>query len=73
MGIGRRLLEHLIERAADAGADRLFLEVRPSNAPALHMYREAGFQIIGLRKGYYKAIGGHEDAAVLVYRFNDPR
>ncbi len=68
-GIGSRLLRYLLSRARDSGADRVFLEVRPSNKPALKLYRQAGFQAVGLRKGYYRAAGGSEDAVVLVYRF----
>lgn len=69
-GVGTRLLEYLLSHARTSGADRVFLEVRPSNRAALKLYRENGFQIIGVRKAYYKATGGSEDAVVLVRRFN---
>ncbi len=49
----------------------MFLEVRPSNEVAIAMYRDAGFEVIGVREHYYKAHGGNEDAVVLVYRFGD--
>jgi [ribosomal protein S18]-alanine N-acetyltransferase len=65
LGYGRRLLTSLLMRAADAGADRAFLEVRPSNAIALRLYRSAGFEQIGLRPAYYQAESGREDAVVL--------
>lgn len=68
-GVGSRLLRYLLSRARHSGADRVFLEVRPSNKPALKLYRQSGFQAVGLRKGYYRAAGGSEDAVVLVYRF----
>jgi len=64
-GLGRRLLDHLADRAREAGAAQLFLEVRPSNAPALALYAGAGFETIGRRKGYYPAQGGREDALVM--------
>lgn len=64
-GLGARLLEHLMEFAAAGGAEEIFLEVRPSNTAALHLYRTHGFTQIGLRRGYYQAVGGREDAVVL--------
>ncbi|WP_366520745.1 ribosomal protein S18-alanine N-acetyltransferase [Zoogloea sp.] len=64
-GLGRRLLEHLAEVARSRGGRQLFLEVRPSNLPALALYDKAGFRQIGRRKGYYPAEGGREDALVM--------
>lgn len=69
MGHGRRLLEHLMDVVSRAGAERMYLEVRPSNTRALHLYERAGFELLGRRRGYYRAHGGTEDAVVLVYRF----
>ncbi len=64
-GLGRQMLEHLLDRGASAGMMDAFLEVRPSNAAALRLYRALGFQQIGMRRGYYQAAGGREDACVL--------
>ncbi len=64
-GLGRRMLEHLLDRGATAGMQDAFLEVRPSNAAAQRLYRSLGFQQIGVRRGYYQAEGGREDACVL--------
>lgn len=64
-GFARLLLEHLVARAEQAGARVIFLEVRPSNPRAMTLYRRAGFNEIGLRKGYYEAAGGREDALVM--------
>jgi len=64
-GIGRSLLEHLLRRAAAAGMSEAYLEVRPSNSVALRLYQGLGFEQIGVRRGYYQAVGGREDAAVL--------
>ncbi len=64
-GFGRRLLDHLGRVAREAGARQLFLEVRPSNVPALALYQRAGFETIGRRKGYYPAAEGREDALVM--------
>ncbi len=48
-----------------------FLEVRPSNAIAIRLYESLGFTRIGTRRGYYQAVGGREDAAVLRLRLDD--
>ena len=65
LGYGRRLLNALMLRAADAGADKIFLEVRPSNGAALHLYDSVGFEQIGIRPAYYQAENGREDAVIL--------
>jgi ribosomal-protein-alanine N-acetyltransferase len=65
-GLGRALVLHALEKAHDAGADALFLEVRPSNHVAARLYDSLGFSEVGLRKNYYPAHIGHEDARVLV-------
>ena len=70
-GIGQGLLQCLLERARSFAADRIFLEVRPSNKSALGLYDKFGFQILGVRERYYKARRGNEDAVVLVYHFGD--
>jgi ribosomal-protein-alanine N-acetyltransferase len=73
MGNGRRLLEHLMDVARLAGAEGIYLEVRPSNQRALQLYERAGFELLGRRRGYYRARGGTEDAVVLVHRFRRRR
>jgi [ribosomal protein S18]-alanine N-acetyltransferase len=65
LGFGRRLLEHLLERAAASGVAEAFLEVRPSNLSAIRLYQRLGFEQIGIRRGYYQAPDGREDAIVL--------
>ena len=52
-GIGREVLEWLLRRAEQMGANLARLEVRESNAPARALYVAAGFEQIGVRKGYY--------------------
>ena len=64
-GVGRRLLSSLIERATAAGMGDAFLEVRPSNTAAIRLYLALGFEQVGMRRGYYQASNGREDAAVL--------
>ena len=67
-GIGRRLLNRLVDEARVSGARETFLEVRPSNTAAIRLYQAAGFEQIGMRRGYYQAPGGREDAVVLKLR-----
>ena len=64
-GIGRRMLDYLLDRGAAAGMTEAFLEVRPSNTAAIRLYLALGFDQVGMRRGYYQAVGGREDAAVL--------
>lgn len=64
-GIGRRMLDYLLDKGAAAGMSEAFLEVRPSNTAAIRLYLSLGFDQVGMRKGYYQAVGGREDAAVL--------
>lgn len=65
LGVGGALLQRLVELAIAFGVREMFLEVRPSNDVAIHLYQSRGFAQIGIRKGYYQASGGREDAVVL--------
>ncbi len=65
-GYGRQMLDHLLDYADSIGVERIFLEVRPSNAAAIRLYERAGFHRLGVRKAYYRAAEGREDALVLV-------
>ncbi|WP_369794789.1 ribosomal protein S18-alanine N-acetyltransferase [Cellulomonas sp. HZM] len=53
-GVGRLMLGALVQRARDLGADAVLLEVRVDNEPALRLYERAGFERMGLRRGYYQ-------------------
>jgi [ribosomal protein S18]-alanine N-acetyltransferase len=64
-GVGRRLLGTLLDRAAAAQMTEAYLEVRPTNTSAIRLYLSLGFEQVGMRRGYYQAVGGREDAAVL--------
>ncbi len=55
-GVGRRLLGGLLEQADEWGAT-VFLEVRTDNEPAQALYRETGFEVVGVRRGYYRPSG----------------
>lgn len=67
MGFGARLLRQAMVAGRQGGATTLLLEVRPSNKKALELYRHFGFQQIGVRRGYYPAEKGREDALVLTH------
>jgi ribosomal-protein-alanine N-acetyltransferase len=62
-GHGSWLLGEAMTLARKRGARSLFLEVRPSNGQAL--YTRFGFRKIAVRRGYYPAQAGREDALVL--------
>src|SRR5271155_2507713 len=64
-GLARKMLLYLLDRARTAGMYEAFLEVRPSNTVASRLYRSLGFEQVGIRKGYYQAAVGREDAQVL--------
>lgn len=64
-GYGRSLMHFLLETARHHGADTVFLEVRPSNHRAFHLYDSLGFNQVGVRRDYYPAGGGREDAIIL--------
>lgn len=64
-GIGGGLLREAIRIGREGQAQHIFLEVRPSNAPALALYESFSFRRIAERRGYYPAHEGREDALVL--------
>ena len=64
-GLARKVLVYLLERARASGMHEAFLEVRPSNTAAARLYHSMGFEQVGVRRGYYQATVGREDAAVL--------
>ena len=70
-GHAQRLLLHLLELARNRHASMVFLEVRPSNLPARELYARNGFQQIAVRRGYYPANPGREDAWVLGRNFDE--
>ena len=64
-GHGSALLREAAAIAAARGAGSIFLEVRPSNAGAQALYTRFGFRKVAVRRGYYPAHSGREDALVL--------
>ena len=65
LGYGQMMLEHLLELARKHKADMAFLEVRPSNGVARHLYDVNGFDEVGMRRNYYPAHVGREDAVIM--------
>lgn len=70
-GLGRALLRHSLQLARQCGAQRLFLEVRPSNGHAMRLYESEGFNEIGRRPRYYPAHNGREDGIVMAMELLD--
>lgn len=64
-GLGRYLLEHMLQIAKNHKAANMFLEVRPSNISAIALYENMGFCEMALRRGYYPAHNGREDAVLM--------
>lgn len=64
-GLGTRMVEHLLDEARRRGVRMALLEVRVSNQVAYRIYQRLGFDEIGLRKDYYPARVGREDAILL--------
>jgi len=70
-GLGQRMLQALLKIARGHGAQRVFLEVRPSNPRAIVLYERSGFNEIGRRPRYYPAHAGREDAIVMAMELLD--
>lgn len=66
-GVGRRLLDHFLDRARADGARRVHLEVRDGN-PAIGMYSAAGFKPAGRRRNYYRGQDGRQFDALTFAR-----
>lgn len=64
-GLGKKMLQFLIQYAKEQNAKSIFLDVRESNQGAAQLYKQMGFQHIATRKGYYPAMCGREDALVM--------
>lgn len=64
-GYGRALLQHMMEIGRRHGGANMFLEVRPSNTAAIALYESQGFNEMAIRRGYYPAANGREDAVLM--------
>ena len=64
-GYGKILLQNVIDNPLQPDISLFYLEVRPSNAPALRLCEKMGFNQIGIKEGYYQDENGIEDAFIL--------
>jgi len=53
-GIGRMIVEGIVEECAKRDVSTIILEVRQSNLPAISLYKKCGFEEIGTRKNFYE-------------------
>lgn len=63
---GLQLVGKFVSKCAEKGAEKIFLEVRSRNVPAISLYERSGFSKLSVRKGYY----GDDDAVIYVYYTN---
>jgi ribosomal-protein-alanine N-acetyltransferase len=66
-GVGRMLVQKVLDHCRDTGATFVSLEVRESNLPAITLYRKMGFIEVGKRRRYYE---NGEDALMMEYLFS---
>ena len=64
-GLGREVLNHVIDFAHSISSVLIVLEVRSSNQRAQQLYLQAGFNEMSVRKDYYPAKKGREDAILM--------
>jgi ribosomal-protein-alanine N-acetyltransferase len=66
------MLAALTLHARQNDATSLLLEVRPSNVRARRLYEGTGFEVIGVRRGYYPDHGGRREDALVMRRLIEP-
>ncbi|MFQ3189761.1 MAG: ribosomal-protein-alanine N-acetyltransferase [Paraglaciecola sp.] len=64
-GLGKLLLRHFMEQCSQNNIQQIWLEVRESNAAAIHLYDNAGFILVEQRLNYYPSAKGKEDALIM--------
>ena len=64
-GIGAAMLTNVIDEMRRQPVEMIYLEVRPTNLAGLTLYESFGFNQLGLRRDYYPALTGREDALFL--------
>ena len=64
-GLGKLLLQHLMEQCNQNDIQQVWLEVRESNAAAINLYDKAGFILVEQRVNYYPSAKGKEDALIM--------
>ena len=66
--IGEGIISVLLDFTVGEGIKHHTLEVRRSNIPALNLYKKFGFEVAGVRKGYYKH---NKEDALIMWRHSD--
>lgn len=64
-GIATKLMNHFLSQSQQRQGQKVWLEVRESNAPAIHLYQKHGFELIETRKNYYPCAEGKEHARIM--------
>jgi len=64
-GLGRMMIEYFSDYARLNNAKSMLLDVRESNENAIKLYKKIGFEHIAIRKDYYPAMYGRENAFVM--------
>ncbi len=64
-GLGRLLLQDLIQKLVEKEISTLWLEVRQSNLPAIALYQSLEFNQVSVRRNYYPTTEGREDAILM--------
>ena len=64
-GLGKLMLQHMLDKARGHGAANMFLEVRISNTSAIGLYESVGFNEMAIRRKYYPLHNGREDAVLM--------
>jgi ribosomal-protein-alanine N-acetyltransferase len=64
-GFGKSLLQHFMDQCSQNNIQQIWLEVRESNAAAIHLYDTAGFILVEQRVNYYPSAKGKEDALIM--------
>ena len=64
-GLGKLLLQYMLDKARGHGAANMFLEVRVSNITAIGLYESIGFNEMAIRRKYYPLQHGREDAVLM--------
>lgn len=62
-GVGKALVEFLVDKMKTENAEFVTLEVRESNINAISLYGKCGFQKVGKRKDFYEK--PREDAVLM--------
>lgn len=65
LGIGTKMLEHVLDYAQKKGIDNIYLHVQINNTGAIEFYQKFGFEIVDTKEGYYKKI---EPSSALILR-----